>query len=78
MISTNTGGIPEVNEDGFSGYTSNVGDIEDMAKNAIHLLEDKERLATFKKNAIEQAKKFNVNEVVDQYVKLYKKVIKKQ
>jgi N-acetyl-alpha-D-glucosaminyl L-malate synthase BshA len=78
VISTNTGGIPEVNIDGFSGYTSNVGDVEDMAKNAIHLLEDKERLATFKKNAVAQAKKFNVNEVVDQYVTLYKKVINKQ
>lgn len=75
VVSTNTGGIPEVNEHGFSGYTSNVGDVDDMAKNAIHLLEDKERLATFKKNAITQAKKFNVNEVVAQYVNLYKKVI---
>ncbi|MFB0997983.1 MAG: N-acetyl-alpha-D-glucosaminyl L-malate synthase BshA [Flavobacteriales bacterium] len=78
VISTNTGGIPEVNIAGFSGYTSNVGDVEDMAKNALYLLEDKDRLATFKKNAVAQAKKFNVNEVVDKYVKLYKKVINKQ
>ena len=61
VVSTNTGGIPEVNEHGFSGYTSNVGDVEDMAKNAVYLLEDKERLATFKKNAVTQARKFNIN-----------------
>lgn len=77
VISTNTGGIPEVNENGFSGYTSEVGDVDDMAKNAISLLEDKEKLAVFKKNAVEQAKKFNIDEVVNQYVNLYKKVINK-
>lgn len=78
VISTNTGGIPEVNEHGFSGYTSNVGDINDMAKNAISLLENKEKLTTFKKNAIVQANKFNINEVVNLYVNLYKKVINKK
>ena len=78
VISTNTGGIPEVNEHGFSGYTSNVGDVDDMAKNAISLLEDKEKLGIFKKNAVEQAKKFNIDEVVGKYVNLYKKVINKK
>lgn len=75
VVSTNTGGIPEVNEHNFSGMTSNVGDVEDMAKNAIHILEDKTRHQVFKENALNQAEKFDLNEVVEQYINLYKQVI---
>ncbi|MEN8793753.1 MAG: glycosyltransferase, partial [Flavobacteriales bacterium] len=75
VVSTNTGGIPEVNEHNFSGMTSNVGDVDDMAKNAIYILEDKERHETFSKNALKKAAEFDLNEVVEQYVTLYKKVI---
>lgn len=75
VVSTNTGGIPEVNEHNFSGMTSSVGDVEDMAKNAIHILEDKKRHQTFKENALKQAEKFDLNEVVEQYINLYKQVI---
>ena len=75
VISTNTGGIPEVNKHNFSGMTSNVGDIEDMAKNAIEILSDLDKLNSFKRNAKIQAGKFDRDIVVNQYIELYKKVI---
>ena len=77
VISTNTGGIPEVNEHNFSGMTSNVGDVEDMAKNAIEILSDTDKLNTFKKNAKLQAAKFDRDVVVNQYIELYNKVVNK-
>ena len=76
VISTNSGGIPEVNIDGFSGYLSNVGDINQMSENAINLLSDPETLSKFKKNANIQAKKFDVHNVVPFYENVYKKVLK--
>lgn len=78
VISSNTGGIPEVNENGFSGYLSNVGDVDDMAQNAIHLLSDEELLREFKKQAKEQAKKFCITKILPQYEELYKRVIGKK
>ena len=78
VISTNTGGIPEVNLHGFSGLTSNVGDVEDMAKNAIEILSDSSKLETYKINARIQAGKFDRDIIVNQYVDLYNKVIKNQ
>lgn len=77
VVSTNTGGIPEVNEHGFSGMLSNVGDVEDMAKNALYILENEERHQEFRKNALKQAAKFDLNEIVEKYITLYKKVINK-
>ena len=77
VVSTNTGGIPEVNEHGFSGMLSNVGDIDDMAKNAIHMLENKEIHEKFRQNALKQAAKFDLNEIVEKYITLYNKVINK-
>src|SRR5207253_7921400 len=53
VISTNTGGLPEVNVNSVTGFMSNVGDIEDMAVNAVYILEDDKRLAQFKKNALQ-------------------------
>lgn len=76
VISSNTGGIPEVNVHGFSGYLSNVGDIEDLAKNAIYILEDDKRLAQFKANAYEQAKKFDIGKILPFYERLYTQVAK--
>ena len=71
VISTNTGGIPEVNIHGYSGMLSNVGDVDDMGKNAIYILSDENRLKQFKSNAFEQAKKFDIQIVLPQYEKLY-------
>lgn len=76
VISTNTGGIPEVNIHGYSGYMSNVGDVEDMAKNAISILKDDETLKRFKHNAYEQAKKFDIDKILPMYEKLYQSVLK--
>jgi len=75
VISSNTGGLPELNVDGFSGYLSDVGDVEDMAKHAIHILEDAERLATFKKNALARANDFEINKILPMYEDYYLKII---
>lgn len=77
VISTNTGGLPEVNINGVTGFTSDVGDVEEMAKNAIHLLSDETRLQLFKHNAYEQAKKFDLEKILPEYEALYQRVMKK-
>jgi len=75
VISSNTGGIPELNIHGKTGYLSKVGDIEDMAKNTIALLKDETKLNQFKENAYERAKLFDISVVLPQYEKLYEEVI---
>ena len=77
VISTNSGGLPEVNVNGFSGYMSNVGDVDDMAKNAIRILKDDVTLDQFKANAFEQAKKFDIAKILPMYEDLYKEVLSK-
>lgn len=77
VISSNTGGIPEVNVHGVSGFLSNVGDIEDMTKNALHILGDEKRLKTFKKNAKEVASKFDIHNIVPQYETIYEDTLAK-
>jgi len=76
VISSNTGGIPEVNIEGVSGFLSDVNDVEDMAKNAIHILSDNERLKEFKANAKQEAKKFDIHNIVPQYEALYERTLK--
>jgi L-malate glycosyltransferase len=75
VISTNAGGLPEINIDGYCGYMSNVGDIDDMAKNALSILKDDTTLLQFKANALTQAKKFDIENIVPVYETLYKRVI---
>ncbi len=77
VISSNTGGLPELNVQGFSGYLSNVGDVDDMAKNAIHILKDCEVLNQFKENALTRAKEFELSKIVPRYEKFYEEVIEK-
>ena len=77
VISSNTGGIPEVNIEGVSGFLSNVNDVEDMSKNAIYILSDKERLTKFKSQAKQEAKKFGIHEIVPQYEKIYEDTLRK-
>lgn len=77
VISTNTGGIPELNIHGKTGYMSNVGDYENMAKNTISLLSDEKLFQQFKANAFEQAKKFDIEVILPMYEKLYETVINK-
>ena len=76
VISSNTGGIPEVNVNGVTGYLSDVGDVEDMAKNAISILEDAETLKTFQSNARNRAKDFNIESVVAKYEEVYTSLLK--
>ena len=75
VITTNAGGLPEINIDGFCGYMSNVGDIDDMAKNALEILKDDATLLQFKNNALTQARKFDIENIVPVYEALYKSVI---
>lgn len=78
VVSTNSGGLPEVNKNGFSGYLSDVGDINTMAKNAINILKDSTKLINFKKNAKQQANKFDVHNIVPHYEDIYKKTLSNQ
>ncbi len=78
VISTNTGGMPELNVQGVTGFLSNVGDVEDMARNAIFILSDNERLAQFKLNSLKRAKKFDINVILPLYENYYQKVLNEQ
>ncbi|MDX1446133.1 N-acetyl-alpha-D-glucosaminyl L-malate synthase BshA [Lishizhenia sp.] len=75
VVSSNTGGIPEVNEHGFSGYLTNVGDIDEMARYGIEILENDEVLAKFKANAKTQAGKFSLDAILPMYEDLYEEVM---
>jgi L-malate glycosyltransferase len=77
VISSNTGGLPELNVHGFSGYLSDVGDVESMTKFALDILDDK-NLATFKKNALERAKVFELSKILPEYENYYEEVIEKR
>lgn len=75
VISTNAGGLPEININGFCGYMSDVGDTADMAKNALSILKDEETYQKFKRNALLQAQKFDIGNIVPKYEELYRRVI---
>lgn len=77
VISSNVGGVPEINIQGVTGYLSDVGDVDDMAKNAIHILSDDARLEKFRKNAFEQAKRFSLEKILPMYEKYYEQIIEK-
>lgn len=71
VISSNTGGLPEVNLEGKTGYLSDVGDVDEMAKNAIYILEDENRLNEFKDKALAFSKNFTIKKILPQYEELY-------
>jgi N-acetyl-alpha-D-glucosaminyl L-malate synthase BshA len=75
VISSNAGGLPEININGETGFLSPVGDIEDMAKNAFYILGDEDRLKQFKKSAFAQAKKFDIKNILPIYEDYYKLVL---
>ena len=75
VISSNTGGMPELNLDGVTGFTSNVGDIEDMAEKAYHILKDDQTLNVFKQNALKRASDFDINVILPRYENYYQSVI---
>jgi len=76
VISSNSGGLPEVNFDGVSGYLSNVGDIENMAENALKILKEDAVLAEFRTNALNVAKQFDIKNILPLYENLYLQAIK--
>ena len=75
VISSNTGGLPEVNFHGISGYLSNAGDIESMAKNAIAILSDETTLKEFKTNALQVAQQFDIKNILPMYEALYEEAL---
>lgn len=75
VISTNAGGIPEVNINGVTGFVSETGDVEDMAKNALSILSNEETLAEFRSNALAQAKSFDINNILQIYEAYYKEIL---
>ncbi len=78
VISSNTGGIPEVNIHNYSGYLSYVGDTDDMARNAIDLLTNEKKLHQFKEQALKRAKDFSIEKVLPMYEDLYMSVVKNE
>ncbi|MCC5919368.1 MAG: N-acetyl-alpha-D-glucosaminyl L-malate synthase BshA [Cyclobacteriaceae bacterium] len=76
VVSSNAGGIPELNLDGFSGYVCPIGDTQMMTEKALHILKD-QNLELFKKNALARAKEYDLSQVVPQYEALYEKVVSK-
>lgn len=75
VISSNSGGLPEVNFEGFSGYLSDVGNVDEMAANAIKILKDDVVLNQFKDNALEVAKRFDIKNILPKYEALYQRAI---
>lgn len=77
LITSNVGGLPEVNAHGFSGYLSEVGEVKEMAENALKILSSEATHEAFKRNAIKQARKFSLEDVVLKYESIYRKTLEK-
>ncbi len=77
VLSSNAGGIPELNIDGVTGFTCNVGDVKDMTEKALYILAD-ENLDKFKSAALERAKKFDITNILPLYENFYNKVLNKE
>jgi len=76
VISSNIGGLPEVNVNGVTGFLSDVGDVEDMATNALKLLKNPDLLAKFRQQALDRAKEFDLDAIVPQYESYYEEICK--
>ena len=75
VISTNSGGLSEVNIQNETGYLSDVGNVEEMSENVIKLFSDEERLEQFKNNAFKHSQKFDLPSILPLYESLYFNVI---
>ena len=71
VISTNAGGLPEINIHNQTGFLANVGDVTTMANDAIKILQDEKKLKQMKETAYEQACKFDLHNIIPLYEKLY-------
>ena len=76
VISTNTGGLPEVNIHGKTGFLSNLGDVADMAKNAILIAKEAATLEVFKENAKKHTKQFTLESILPVYEEIYRSCYK--
>ena len=76
VVSSNVGGLAEVNKDGVTGFLNDVGDIEGMIASVLTILKDKDTLASFKTNALEHSQKFELNKIVPVYENLYLSLVK--
>jgi N-acetyl-alpha-D-glucosaminyl L-malate synthase BshA len=76
VISSDVGGLPEVNIHGKTGYLSPIGSIEDMAKNTLKIIGNDQTLAQFRQRALEQAKRFALDLILPQYEEYYEHVLK--
>lgn len=76
VVSSNVGGLPEVNNDGVTGFLNEVGDIEGMIASVLTILKDKDTLARFKTNALEHSRNFELNKIVPVYENLYLSLVK--
>jgi len=77
VISTNVGGLPEVNIDGETGYTCNLGDVESMANHSLEILQNQELHQKMKKNALKRAQNFAIENILPIYEEYYQEIIKK-
>jgi len=77
VISSNAGGLPELNLEGITGFLREPGDIDGMAERSIYILEDDARLATFKENALARAKEFELSKILPLYESYYAEVIER-
>ena len=76
VISSNAGGLPELVEEGISGFTCDIGDVNSMSEKAIKVL-DKKNLSGFKENALRIANNYDINIILPKYVQFYKKILNK-
>jgi N-acetyl-alpha-D-glucosaminyl L-malate synthase BshA len=78
VISTNTGGLTEVNIDGITGFVSDVGDVDHMVKNCLHLLNNEEMHNAFRKQALKQARRFDLHNILPYYESYYQLVLSRK
>ncbi|WP_019988432.1 N-acetyl-alpha-D-glucosaminyl L-malate synthase BshA [Rudanella lutea] len=74
LITSNAGGLPELNIGGVTGFLSPVGDVADMVKNALYVLDD-ENLPRFKENALARAREFELSKILPLYEQHYERVL---
>lgn len=77
IISSNSGGLPEVNIHGVTGFLSDPGNVAEMADHAIELLQNEEMLQRFRANALKQARRFDIEQILPEYEAYYQEVIDK-
>ncbi len=77
VISTNVGGLPEVNIHNKTGFLSEIGDVENMASNALSLLTDESKLSSFGQSALAQAKEFEIDKILPKYENYYQEIIQR-